>query len=128
MSELEKTDYRVCPECGDKIIGRSDKKFCSDQCRNTYNNKLNSDATNTVRNINNILRKNRRVLESLNKQSGKTMVARETLLTNGFNFTYHTHTYTTKRGDVYRFCYEQGYLYLDDKNLYLLVANRDSES
>ena len=128
MSELEKTDYRVCPECGDKIIGRSDKKFCSDQCRNTYNNKPNSDATNTVRNINNILRKNRRVLESLNKQSGKTMVARETLLTNGFNFTYHTHTYTTKRGDVYRFCYEQGYLYLDDKNLYLLVANRDSES
>ncbi len=128
MSEFEKTDYRVCPECGDKIIGRSDKKFCSDQCRNTYNNKLNSDATNTVRNINNILRKNRRVLESLNKQSGKTMVARETLLTNGFNFTYHTHTYTTKRGDVYRFCYEQGYLYLDDKNLYLLVANRDSES
>ena len=85
MSANENKSYRVCPECGDRIIGRSDKKFCSDQCRNTYNNKLNSDATNTVRNINNILRKNRRVLESLNKQSGKTMVTRETMLTNGFN-------------------------------------------
>jgi len=40
---------RNCPECGEKIIGRADKKFCSDQCRNSYNNRLNSDASNTVR-------------------------------------------------------------------------------
>jgi len=74
-----------------------------------------------------ILRKNRRILQELNKQSGKTMVNKDTLLTNGFNFTYHTHTYTTKKGDIYNFCYEQGYLYLDDKELYLLVKNKDSE-
>lgn len=118
---------RKCPECGDKIIGRADKKFCSDQCRNTYNNRLNSDASNTVRNINNILRKNRRILKDFNKQSGKSMVTKETLLTNGFNFTYYTHTYTTKKGDVYHFCYEQGYLYLEDKDLYLLVENKDDQ-
>lgn len=119
---------RTCPECGDKIIGRIDKKFCSDQCRNTFNNKLNSDSNNTVRNINNILRKNRRVLEELNKQDGKTMVTREMLLTNGFNFTYFTHTYTTQKGYTYFFCYEQGYLFLEDKNVYLLVTNRDKEN
>ena len=51
---MEENLSRKCPECGDKIIGRVDKKFCSDQCRNTYNNRLNSDASNTVRNINNI--------------------------------------------------------------------------
>lgn len=33
-----------CPECGDKIIGRADKKFCSDACRNAYNNALNKDS------------------------------------------------------------------------------------
>lgn len=117
---------RKCPECGEKIIGRADKKFCSDQCRNTYNNRLNSDASNTVRNVNNILRKNRRILIDLNKQSGKTIVNKETLLTSGFNFTYLTHTYTTKKGDVYHFCYEQGYLYLPDKELYLLVENKEN--
>jgi len=118
---------RKCPECGEKIIGRADKKFCSDQCRNTYNNRLNSDASNTVRNINNILRKNRRILYGLNKQSGKTMINKDILLSNGFNLTYHTHTYTTKKGDVYYFCYEQGYLYLGDKDLYLLVESKDQE-
>jgi hypothetical protein len=123
---IEKT-LKECPECGDKIIGRADKKFCSDQCRNTYNNKLNSDTSNTVRNINNILRKNRRILQDLNKQSGKTMVAKDTLLSNGLNFTYFTHMYTTKKGVIYYFCYEQGYLFLEDKNLYLLVENKDKD-
>ena len=114
-----------CPECGEKIIGRADKKFCSDQCRNTYNNRLNSDTSNIVRNINNILRKNRRILQDLNKQSGKTMVTKDTLLSNGFNFTYFTHMYTTKKGDNYHFWYEQGYLFLEDKDLYLLVKNKE---
>jgi len=62
----------------------------------------------------------------LNKQSGKTMVTKESMLSKGFNFSYHTHTYTTKKGDVYHFCYEQGYLYLPDKELYLLVENKDN--
>lgn len=128
MSATNSTILKVCPECGDKLIGRVDKKFCSDQCRNTYNNRLNSDSSNTVRNINNTLRKNRRILEELNKQSGKTMVSKDTLLSNGYNFTYHTHTYTTKRGDTYHFCYEQGFLFLEDKNLYLLVTSKDKES
>ena len=122
---MEENLSRKCPECGEKIIGRIDKKFCSDQCRNTYNNRLNSDASNTVRNINNILRKNRRILQELNKQSGKTMVSKDTLLSKGFNFTYNTHIYTTKKGINYSFCYEQGYLFLEDKDLYLLVKNKE---
>jgi len=40
-----------------KIVGREDKKFCSDSCRNAYNNKINKDSTNYMRNINNKLRK-----------------------------------------------------------------------
>jgi hypothetical protein len=124
---MKESTSKTCPECGEKLIGRVDKKFCSDQCRNTYNNRLNSDASNTVRNINNILRKNRRILQDLNKQSGKTMVSKDILLTNGFSFTYFTHSYKTQKGSEYRFCYEQGYLFLEDKNLYLLVASKDKE-
>jgi hypothetical protein len=120
-------DHKVCPECNEKYYGRIDKKFCSDQCRNTFNNRLNSDSNNNIRNINNILRKNRRVLEQLNKLPGKTMVSKDILLSNGFNFTYHTHTYTTQKGYTYNFCYEQGYLFLEDKGLYLLVTHKDKE-
>ena len=41
---------KTCLECGEPILGRSDKKFCSDLCRNAYNNKANSDSNNFVRN------------------------------------------------------------------------------
>ena len=118
---------KSCLQCGDQIIGRVDKKFCSDQCRNTFNNRLNSDASNIVRNINNILRKNRRILQNLNEKMDKTMVSRDILLSKGFNFTYHTHDYTTQKGVNYHFCYEHGYLFLKDKNLYLLVTSKDKE-
>ncbi|MBN2521295.1 MAG: hypothetical protein JXB17_12355, partial [Bacteroidales bacterium] len=57
---------KLCTECGEPIHGRSDKKFCCDQCRNIFNNRLNSNLNNYMRNINNVLRKNRRILAELN--------------------------------------------------------------
>lgn len=111
---------KKCPECGDDIIGRSDKKFCSDQCRTSHNNRLNSDANNFVRNINNILRKNRRILESLNPK-GKSKVHRDKLMEQGFRFSYFTNVYETRAGKTYYFCYEQGYLPLENEMFALVV-------
>ena len=57
---------RECLECGDQLKGRIDKKFCSDYCRNSYNNKVNKDSKNLIRNMNNRLRKNYKILSDLN--------------------------------------------------------------
>lgn len=114
---------RNCPECGEIITGRTDKKFCNDYCRNTYNNKQNSSTNNYVRSINTILRKNRKILQTLLPPKGKGIVKSEKILSQGFNFNFHTHTYVTKKGDTYYFCYEYGYLALKDKGQYLLVNN-----
>ncbi|PLW94994.1 MAG: hypothetical protein C0592_01150 [Marinilabiliales bacterium] len=113
---------RLCLECGDPILGRSDKKFCGDQCRNAFNNRLNSDSNNLVRNINNQLRKNRRIMSELNPD-GKSKVKKDLLLSKGFSFRFHTHTYTTQKGTTYYFTYDQGYLQLDD-DLYILVVDK----
>jgi len=111
---------RLCKNCETEFFGRQDKKFCSDYCRNNYNNRLNSDAYNFVRNINNTLRKNRRILAQLNP-TGKTKVHRDKLMANGFNFNYHTNTYVTKAGKTYYFCYDQGYLELENGILALVI-------
>ncbi|HBX52936.1 MAG: hypothetical protein A2275_14830 [Bacteroidetes bacterium RIFOXYA12_FULL_35_11] len=116
MSEKKK-----CPECGEPILGRADKKFCSDMCRNSFNNKQNSDVTNFMRTVNNILRKNRRILEELNP-TGKISVHRDKLSEKGFNFNYFTSTYVTKKSHTYYFCYEQGYLAVEN-NYYILVED-----
>jgi hypothetical protein len=114
---------KTCLDCGTPIKGRADKKFCSDQCRNNYNNQLNSDSSNYLRHVNNILRKNRRILTSLNPRD-KSKVHRDKLNEKGFNFNYHTNTYTTQKGATYFFCYEQGYLPLED-NYYALVLRKE---
>ena len=48
---------KKCLECDEKVIGRIDKKFCSDYCRNSYNNKVDKASKNLIRNTNNRLRK-----------------------------------------------------------------------
>lgn len=103
---------KECIECGEKIVGREDKKFCSDYCRNAYNNKLNKDSNNLVRNVNNSLRKNYRILKELNPEE-KTKTSKSKMLARGFNFDYFTSIYTTKTGTVYYFVYDQGYLPLE---------------
>ena len=120
MKAMEK---RACKECGQTLSGRKDQKFCSDYCRNTFNNRLNEDSTKYIRRINNILRKNRRILAQLNPK-GKITVDGITLAEEGFNFHYYTNIYTTKTGSVYYFCYEQGYLKLDSDR-YMLVHKQD---
>jgi hypothetical protein len=116
---------RKCPECGNKLIGRADKKFCCDACRNAYNNALNKDTKNLLRTVNNRLRKNYRILETLNSKE-KTKVLKSTLSQHGFNFNYITGIYTTKAGAVYYYLYDQGYLPL--KNDFYLLVKRETET
>ncbi|WP_010227261.1 hypothetical protein [Gillisia marina] len=113
---------KACPECGEKIVGRTDKKFCSDYCRNAHNNKMNKDSTNLVRNVNNLLRKNYRILQELNP-TDKTKVTKAKLISKGFNFEYFTSIYTTKAGTVYYFIYDQGYLPLESDYYALVKRN-----
>ena len=112
---------RQCLECSIEIFGREDKKFCSDQCRNAYNNRLNADSKNFMRNINNVLRKNRRVLIELNPEGKSITTSRDELLMRGFNFNYFTNTFETKQGKMYYFCYDQGYLELENGKYALVV-------
>lgn len=114
---------RYCLECGAKLFGREDKKFCNDQCRNSYNNKLNRDDNSVMTTINRKLRKNRRILKKLNP-NGKAKVRRNELEKDGFNFKYFTHVYKTKEGKVYYFCYEYGYLPLEN-GYFALVLNKE---
>jgi predicted nucleic acid-binding Zn ribbon protein len=115
-------EEKRCLECGEIIIGRSDKKFCSDYCRNAYNNKQNRVSNNLIRNVNNRLKKNWKILEELNPND-KTKVHVNKLKEKGFDFNLFTGIYTTKKQTVYYFVYNQGYLKTDN-NYYILVKKQ----
>jgi hypothetical protein len=111
---------RKCLECSIPFKGRADKKFCCDLCRTAHHNRVQTDGSQVVKNVNNILRRNRKILTVLNPE-GKRKVALDKLLEMGFNFNYFTSTYRTRRGVQYFYCYDQGYLPLTENNCLLLV-------
>lgn len=113
-------EKRLCEYCKEPIYGRSDKRFCSDYCRNSQHNIENKDSTNYMRKVNNILRRNRRILAKHNP-NGKSKIQAHILMEEGFNFAFFTNVYETKKGGKYYFCYDQGYLKLDD-GWYALVV------
>ncbi len=113
---------KTCLECAEKIVGREDKKFCSDSCRNAYNNKINKDSTNFMRNVNNKLRKNFRILSELNTE-GKSKATRDKMINKGFDFDFFTNILQTKTGNTYYFLYDQGYRSLD--NDYFMLVKKE---
>ena len=77
-----------------------------------------------VRNVNNTLRKNRRILTELCKGE-KVKTSRDKLLQAGFNFNYFTNTYTTKQGSTYHFVYDMGVLELENEGV--LIVRRETD-
>ncbi|NEU07590.1 hypothetical protein GZH53_04620 [Flavihumibacter sp. R14] len=117
-------EVRLCLDCKGELRGRSDKKFCDDQCRSNYNNRQLSESTSYMRQVNSILKRNRRIMEELNPD-GKIKISRKKLLIKGFNFEYFTNIYQTQSGKKYYFCYESGYLPLEHDEV-LLVRKEDN--
>ena len=123
---LKQKEDKTCLLCNKVLKGRSDKKFCDDYCRAAYNNDLKSVSNNFIRNVNNALGKNRRILENLLPDSEATAKAsRDKLIEKGFQFKYLTNIHKTKNGHTYYYCYEYGYLPLE--NNWFLIVKRNEE-
>ncbi len=116
-------DVVLCSHCKKKIIGRIDKKFCDSKCRNSFNNKIKRKSEKQIVEINRILRKNRKILKQFNPE-GRTSIRKEYLEKLNFNFKFHTHSFSTGHGFTYKFCYEYGYLEMDD-GIQVLIVNQE---
>lgn len=74
----------VCLECGDRIrYGRTDKKFCCEECKNRHYNNLAKGSRAYRRRIMTRLSKNYQILEQMLK-SGQTSMELTDLMAMGF--------------------------------------------
>lgn len=110
-------EKKQCLFCNKKISGRTDKKFCNDYCRNVYNNQVNGFSNNTIRNINNIMGKNRRILNAYVKDGEMARIKKDEIVSEGFRFKYFTNIQETKTGATLFCCYDVGYICLDEENV-----------
>jgi hypothetical protein len=101
-------NVRRCLVCGTALIGRTDKKFCSDHCRSIENNKKIHESERPILETNKILRRNRTILKSL-CPVGMATVRKEILDTKGFNTSFFSSLFLTKKKQVYYFSYDYGF-------------------
>lgn len=118
------TNVTYCQLCSKPLAGRSDKKYCSDQCRAQLNNKKKKMDIGEliIQDINRILRKNRSILKSFSPL-GKIRTHRRNLLLHGFDFDYFTHQFSLDGDHTYTFCYEYGYMLLPEAEILIVNAS-----
>ena len=118
---------KKCLNCETELIGRIDKKFCDEYCKSAYNYVKDKNKPKTrFQTVDDQLRLNRKILKKYN-QGGKVTVRREKLINDGFNPRIFTNYFKTKDDKVYLFCYDYGFLEIEDnsKQKYLLVEWQD---
>lgn len=110
-----------CLECGEVVLGRVDKKFCSDNCRSAYNNKRRIINQTNVKKVNMILVRNRSILYDLSTRFKEdTLVTTFQLKMMGFDFAFFTHQTTDRRGKPMFYCYDFGYQPLSGNKLKII--------
>ena len=67
-----------------------------------------------LRSTNCVLNRNLLILMEVLGTESKLKLTKDLLLKKGYNFDYLTRIYVTKKGNLYRFCYDVGLLDLDD--------------
>ncbi len=112
-------EKRCCIFCGRELSGRSDKKFCDDNCRNNYgyqHNKYNNDVVNK---INKSLLYNRNILKSITKCRRK-IVKKQMLVDNDFDFDMMTGVRKTHKQQEYRLLYDYAYRCVNDEDVLVI--------
>ncbi len=117
---------KICPICDTSVKGRSDKKFCSTKCKSIDQYEKRHETEDFYLMVERQLRTNRKLLKSYNK-SGFTTIRKSELTREGFNPKFFTHYWKNKKGDIYLFVYEYGFLSTrnNGKEKYVLVTWQD---
>lgn len=110
-----------CIDCGNRIRGRTDKKFCNDHCRSHHHNALNRGRNNVFKEVNHILRKNTGILEQFIQQ-GVSQIGKQTLAATGFDFNYFTNMISVPGGSTYYGIYHYAYRHHEEEQIELLPA------
>ncbi len=112
---------RKCKMCKKKVVGRSDKIFCSIACKSKYHRKLRNVTGKVTKQIDIILHRNRSILlEILGKRRLKIKVNRIVLEKKKFNYKYHTHFTRNSKGKIYYYVYDLAWMSFSDDDILII--------
>lgn len=109
----EQSRIKKCKECGLEFYGRLNQYFCSNKCRFDFNNSIARNNKEQINSILKILMRNREILKAI-FETGTTEILKVDLGSKKYNFTYLTHQLKSEDNKNYIFCFEYGFIILND--------------
>lgn len=112
---------KKCKTCSKKVIGRSDKLFCSVKCKSTYHRKLRNKTSLITKDIDKMLHRNRAILyEIIGARNSKMTLPRMLLEKKKFQFKYHTHTHINSQGKTYYYVYDLAWMAFSNNKVLII--------
>jgi len=112
-----------CWQCGEKLKGRSDKRFCDVECKNNYHNENSTEAEETLKRIVKILKENRNILKDVLGKELSVNTTRAKLESKGYEMDYLTHIKEIgSKKKKYHYVLDYGYRVEDDGTLTVVRA------
>lgn len=109
--------------CTSKLVGRSDKLFCSASCKAIYHKKLKAVTNTATQKVDSILHRNRSILlELMGKNIKQKQVAIDILVKKNFKFDYCTGIYENAQGKRYTIVYD--FAWMKFSNGKILIIRR----
>ncbi len=110
-----------CLVCSKEMKGRSDKKFCSINCKNQFHRDLKEQTNSVVQEIDEILHRNYEICIKLMKmeKNKKISFPRLTLEKMGFNFNYYTSTYVNSQKKQLHYVYDYAWMEFSSRDIML---------
>ena len=122
------SEKNSCSNCGVELTGRKGKKYCDNYCKSDfYYKKHKSEPDTLFKRVEKQIKLNRKFLAHFNT-AGKSNIRKTKLIDEGFNPHFFTHYWKNKKGDVYFFCFDFGFLEVKERNLtkYILIEYQES--
>lgn len=122
-----RTLSRSCKVCGGKVIGRTDKIYCSANCKAIYHAELKKKTKLATTAVDKILHRNRSTLsELMGDHKNKLKVSRLELDRKKFNYSYFTGLHINSRGKKYHHVYDFSWMIFSDQEV-LIVRRKTLE-
>lgn len=112
---------RNCRMCRGHFFGRSDKIFCSPNCKAIYHQKLSKVTSSATLEIDKILHRNRSILlEIMGKRKTQIKIPSIILDRKKFNYDYITKFHINSSGKTYHYVYDFAWMKFSDDEILII--------
>jgi hypothetical protein len=109
-----------CLQCNKSFKGRSDKKFCSADCKNSYHSQHRKNTRTEVEEIDGYLHRNREILALLMGDGVKDTIERSVLVRAKFRWEYCTGIYKNKENKIYYIVYDYAWMEFTEQKILIV--------